>query len=210
MHIAEGILSGPVLGAGAVATGIGVAVGLRRLSYEEIPRTAVMASVFFVVSLVRIPVGGGSVHLLLIGLTGLLLGWAAFPAILIGLVLQAQLFGFGGLTTLGVNTLNMALPAVACHFLFRHLVRRSRPVVAAAWAGIGAGLATLAACALLSASLLLAGREFHLLVKLVVIAHLPVVVVEAVVTGAVISFLKRVRPDILSEGVLLHAPQELR
>ncbi len=48
---------------------------------------------------------------------GLLLGWPAFPAILVGLFLQALLFQFGGLTVLGVNTFNVAVPAVLCFYL---------------------------------------------------------------------------------------------
>ena len=45
----------------------------------------------FVASLVHVPVGPSSMHLVLNGLLGLLLGWAAFPAILVGLLLQAVL-----------------------------------------------------------------------------------------------------------------------
>ncbi len=71
---------------------------------------AVLSSVFFIASLIHVPVGPSAAHLILNGVCGLLLGWMAFPAILVGLALHALLFQFGGLTTLGVNTFNMAFP----------------------------------------------------------------------------------------------------
>ena len=46
-------------------------------------------------------------HLILNGLLGMLLGWAAFPSIFVALMLQAILFQYGGITVLGVNTFNM-------------------------------------------------------------------------------------------------------
>ena len=97
MHISEGVLSPPVLVAGAALTAAGVAMGLRKMDNEKIPRVAVLTAAFFVASLIRVPLGPSSVHLILNGLLGLVLGWAAFPAILVGLALQAILFQFGGL-----------------------------------------------------------------------------------------------------------------
>ena len=94
-HIPDGVLSAPVLITGAVVTVGALAVALRRLDYERIPQAAVLSAAFFVASLVSVPVGPSSVHLLLNGLMGLVLGWAAVPAILVALVLQAVFFGFG-------------------------------------------------------------------------------------------------------------------
>ena len=159
MHIADGILSGPVLLGGAALAAGGVALGLRKLDYERVPQVAVLSSVFFVSSLIHAPVGPASMHLVLNGLTGVILGWAAFPAILVALFLQAVLFGYGGLTALGVNTLNMALPAVVCYYLFRRPVRRavSKPAVF----GIGAatGMVAIVLSTLMTGLALLASGE---------------------------------------------------
>ena len=116
MHIYEGVLSNSpegiaVLSVGIVATAAGTAMGLRKMDYERVPQVAMLSSAFFVISLITVPLAGTSVHLVLSGLVGLILGWAAFPAMLIALVLQAMFFGIGGPTTLGINTLSMALPA---------------------------------------------------------------------------------------------------
>ncbi len=112
MHISEGVLSAPVLATGAVLSLAGVAIGLKKMDYEKLPEVGVLSSVFFVASLIHVPIGPAAAHLVLNGICGLILGWMAFPAILVGLVLQGILFQFGGLTTLGINTFNMAFPAV--------------------------------------------------------------------------------------------------
>lgn len=123
-HIPDGVLSAPVLISGAlVSTGL-LAVALRRLREAELPRAAVLAAAFFVSSLISVPLGPSSVHLLLNGLMGLLLGWAAVPAIFVALILQAVFFGFGGLLVLGVNTLNLVLPALIVARLLRPMLQR--------------------------------------------------------------------------------------
>ncbi|WP_343560842.1 cobalt transporter CbiM [Kiloniella sp. b19] len=119
MHIVDGALSNPVLIGGAVLAAGGLAVGLRQVTPENLPRVGVLSAVFFVASLIHVPLGFSSVHLILNGLLGVVLGWAAFPALFVALVLQAVFFGFGGLTVLGVNALNIAAPAVAVFYLCR-------------------------------------------------------------------------------------------
>ncbi|HLO77436.1 MAG TPA: cobalt transporter CbiM, partial [Magnetospirillum sp.] len=139
-HIPDGVVSVPVLVAGAAVTVAGCGYALKRLPTERIPQVAILSAVFFVASLVHFPVGPSSVHLILNGLTGVVLGWASFPAILIALLLQAVLFGFGGVVVLGVNVMNMAVPAVISGLLFNVLHRRAdgnhrRSVIAAGFCG---------------------------------------------------------------------------
>ena len=124
MHISEGVLSAPVLVTGAILSAAGVAIGLRKMSYDKIPQVAVLSSAFFVASLIHVPIGPSSAHLVLNGLLGILLGWMAFPSILVALALQALLFQFGGFTVLGINTCIMAVPAMLAFFLCRPLVRK--------------------------------------------------------------------------------------
>jgi len=126
-----------VLITGATVTVGLTAVALRQLDYERIPQAAVLAAAFFVASLVSVPVGPSSVHLLLNGLMGLLLGWAAVPALLVALLLQAVFFGYGGVAVLGVNTMNVAVPALLCAALLRPLLRSSSERLF--WVGAAAG-----------------------------------------------------------------------
>lgn len=198
MHVAEGILPMPVLIAGAGASALGTAVGLRGMDDDRTVRVAVMSSAFFVASLIHVPVGPVPEHLVLSGLMGLILGWAAFPAILIALTLQALFFGYGGLTTLGINTVIMAAPAVACFYLFRHhLESASNRRVLAAGAAAG-GLSVLLSCLLLCGSLLTKDRGFAGVAVIVFAGHLPVVLIEALVTASAAAFLHKVRPETFS------------
>jgi cobalt/nickel transport system permease protein len=200
VHISEGILSAPVLAGGAALAAGGVAVGLRKMDYEKIPEVAVMTSAFFVASLVRVPLGPGSVHLTLNGLMGLLLGWMSFPAMLVALGLQAVLFQFGGLTTLGVNTFNMAAPAVAAHYLLRPLLRGGGKT---AWAVAGflAGVFGIAGGAsLVALSLTMTGEEFSAVAKTLLVANVPVAAAEGVVTAFALLFLRKVKPELLNNS----------
>ena len=118
MHIAEGVLSPGILMGSAALTMLGTALGLKRLDPEKLLVTGVLASFFFIASLIHVPIGLSSAHLIGNGLVGILLGWGAFPAILVALFLQAVLFQYGGITVLGVNCLTMATGAVIAHFSF--------------------------------------------------------------------------------------------
>ncbi len=196
-HLVDGVLSPEVLAAGAVLAAAGVGLGLRAIDFERIPQTGVLGAAFFVASLIHVPVGPSSVHLILNGLLGIVLGWAAVPAIFVALLLQAVFFGYGGVTVLGVNTVVMAAPALICHAVFAGPIRRG---AAFAW-GAAAGTAAIAlTCGLVGAAIALSGREFIFAAKLVFIAHLPIMVIEAVVTGAAVSLLQKVKPEVLMIG----------
>lgn len=197
MHISEGVLSPAVLMAGVLLSAGGVAIGLKKMDYNKIPEVAVLSSAFFVASLIHIPIGPVNAHLILNGLVGILLGWMAFPSILVALFLQTLLFQFGGLTTLGVNTLIMAAPAVITFYLFSFLIKKdghALTVISGFLAGaIGVGLAGL----LMALSLLGSGEEFINIIKLVIAAHIPVMLVEGIITALCIVFLKKIRPELV-------------
>ncbi len=195
MHISEGVLSAPVLTGGGALTAIGTAIGLKHLDYDRIMSVSILTSAFFVASLIHVPIGPGSVHLILNGLLGVMLGWASFPAILTALLLQAVFFQFGGLIVLGVNTLNMAAPAVLCFYLLRPwLVRPRRRAVAGF---IGGFLSIFFASLLMALSLSLSDIGFLTTAKLILVTNLPVMVIEGFITMFTVSFLARVQPDIM-------------
>lgn len=193
MHIVDGVLSTPVLAAGIITTVLGTTLGLRCISDEKLPQAAVLAACFFVASLIHIPLGPSSVHLIFNGLLGLLLGWAAFPVVLIGLILQAVFFGFGGIVVLGVNCLNIALPAIITGFVAKSWLRSMSPTVVGFVAGFTAVLLT---ALFVASSLALSGDGFIASAKLVVFGHLPVAVIEGVVSAFAFKLLCKVRPAV--------------
>lgn len=198
MHISEGVLSAPVLVAGVVLAAGGVSLGLRKMEYERIPEVAVLTSAFFVASLIHIPIGPSSAHLVLNGLIGLLLGWPAFSAILVGLSLQALLFQFGGITSLGVNTFNIALPAVVSFYLFRLFTIKHNPYMLVFSAFLCGVVGILGSALLVALSLVTTGEAFLTVAKLIVIAHLPVMIIEGLITATAVVSLKKIRPELLT------------
>lgn len=197
MHISDGVLSLPVLVAGFAGTAGATALTLKRVGDDDVPRMAVMTAAFFVASLIHVPVGPVSAHLILNGLAGVILGAAAFPAILIGLTLQAMLFQHGGLTTLGVNACVMGLPALAVGIPFGRLRRSLGPRALAIFAG-AAGAAAIALSGLgVAGALATTDERFVPTAKLVLIAHVPVMIIESIVTGTAVAFLLRVKPELI-------------
>lgn len=198
MHIVDGALANEVVIGGAVLAVGGIALGLKKLPLEKIPAAGVLSATFFVASLIHVPIGPSSVHLILNGLAGLILGWAAFPALFVGLLLQAVFFGFGGLTVLGINTLNIALPAVMAGLIFGQLIARASPLMGAVWAGIGGAFAIAATTLLVAVSLVLSGDEFVPAAQFVFFAHIPVMVIEALLSAAAVYLARQVKPDLFT------------
>ena len=198
MHLSEGVLHSSTLLVGAAVAIVGMAIGLKQLKSDRLSLTALFASAFFVASTIHIPVGIGSVHLILNGVAGIFLGWAVFPAFLIALALQALLFSFGGFSVLGVNLCIMALPALVMHYLSRPLLReltRTRLISA----GILAGVLGVGGSALI-ASLVLAmdgGKQYADLIGLLIVSHLPVFVVDSLISVGVLFTLAKMMPETL-------------
>jgi cobalt/nickel transport system permease protein len=198
MHISEGVLSAPILAAGATLTVAGIAVGLKKVDYDHLPQVAVLSSVFFVASLIHVPIGPTAVHLVLNGICGLLLGWAAFPAILVGLSLQALLFQYGGITALGVNTFNMAFPAVLFGILFRSAIRSEKRFIrCSAEFVVGAG-SIIGSGILVALCLAATGQAFTAAAQAVVVVHVPIMIIEGILTVFAVEFIRKVRPQMLN------------
>ncbi len=198
MHIADGVLSWQVLGAGTAVGAAGVTLGLRALRERDIPVAGLLGAAFFVASLIHVPIGGTSVHLVLTGLMGMILGWTVFPVLLVALLLQSVLLGHGGVTVLGVNAAVLGIPAVICYHAFglRRVGTGRRGVMLR---GFTAGtLAVILASLLTGGALLASGGEFSPIFKGLVVLHLPVAAAEGIITAGAAGFLWKVRPEILT------------
>ena len=198
VHIADGILAPEVWIAGLIITGIILFYTLSKVKVEEIPKLSLVTSAIFVASLIHIPIGPTSVHLILAGLAGILLGLGAYPSIFTAILLQAFLFQHGGITTIGINTLNIGLPALASYYLFilgvNHTKFKHKLWIFGALAG---GIAIALAVVLTSMVLFITGEEFLGVVVLLAVAHVPVAIIEAAIVGSVAEFLTKVKPEML-------------
>jgi len=200
MHISEGVLNPEILIGGAI---ISIAIGLyalKTLKNEDIPIVAVFSALFFIGSFVHIPIGPTSVHLVLNGIIGAILGVRAFLAIGIALLLQGILFGFGGVTSLGVNTLNIALPAVLVYYLFRvntqNLLLKNIKYFLVGFLAVGLS------ATMLSLSLALNGEAFYDVAKLAFISNMPIMIIEGLITMFAINFLQKIYPEILQGSTI--------
>jgi len=196
MHISEGVLSGPVLISGGALAAAGTAIGLKKLDYDRIAQAGILSAAFFVASLIHVPIGPANAHLILNGLVGLLLGWAAFPAILVALVLQAILFQFGGITALGVNTMIMALPAVLCYIVCSPFLHKKSALALPAAFACGF-LSVLLSALVLGLALVFTEENFFEVAAIVIVAHIPVMIIEGIITALCVAFLKKVQPTML-------------
>jgi cobalt/nickel transport system permease protein len=123
VHISDNVLATGWWAGGFLVAIMLAALGAWRIRDEEVPRVALLTAAFFVASSFHVRVGPSSVHLLLNGLVGVILGTRAGLAIPIGLLLQYLLLQHGGIYSLGVNSCVLTLPALGAWGLFRLLHR---------------------------------------------------------------------------------------
>ncbi|MEO1590530.1 MAG: cobalt transporter CbiM [Cyanobacteria bacterium J06632_22] len=212
MHVPDGFLPAPVCIAGYGLTGLTTWYALKQIHRQldparHVPKASLLAAAFFVASSIHIPVPPLSVHLVLNGLLGAMLGFYAFPAILIGLFFQAMFIGHGGLSTLGVNACIMGWPALMAYGAFRlrdRLPFRRGTAIASFLAGsVGVGLGAVLFISIIVLTLpptLDAGTERAALLGLG-LAHLPLVLAEGAFTAVLVTFLQRVKPELVSAAM---------
>lgn len=199
MHISDGVLPLTVtVGGYLISAGLAAWSG-RRATSEVLPKVAVVTSAFFVASLIHVPLGPTSAHLLMPGLAGALLGPVAFLSIGLGLLLQSLLFQFGGLTALGANALMMGVPAMACGWFFQKFKGRTR-LRQTIIGGLAGASGTVMAAVILAILLATGGEDFFGVAKIALLAHVPVIIIEGIVSGFTIAFLIRVKPALLLQS----------
>lgn len=160
MHLADGIVTnGPLLVSLDLMGAAGVSVALARSVARDSRRIAwagTLAAFVLAAQALNVPmVPGASAHIIGAALLTLALGPSeAIVAMTAVLLVEALMFGDGGITTLGLNVLDMAvLPVVITHGLRRLFGESKRGLTLAAFAGTLVG--TEAGAALLSTTLVL-------------------------------------------------------
>ena len=200
VHISDGVLPLAMLAAGFLFTLILLVFSMRNIRIEEIPKVSLITAALFVASLVHFPIGPTSVHLIMNGLAGILLGRRAFIGVFVALTLQAVFFQHGGLSVLGVNAFNIGVPAMLAWQIFKRRRGLESPRLEVVFGALAGGLAVLASVLLVSLELLILGEAFNEISLLVIGAHLPVIIIEALVVGAAAGFLLKVKPEMLADS----------
>lgn len=198
MHISEGILQGPTIAVGFAVAAVGAALTMRKMDLEEIPKISVITALFFVASLIKVPIGVASIHLILNGVAGIVLGKRAFAAIMIGIIFQAIIFGHGGIAVIGVNTAMMGTGALAAYAVWQFRHRFSFAKKELVFAFLGAATATIISGAILALALVSTGEEFLTNASIIFSMHIPIMIIEGIVAAFIVGFLLKAKPDILA------------
>ncbi len=221
MHIPDGYLSPATCAAFYGGSAPFWWIALRRmrrgLNTHMVPLLSVFAAFSFIVMMFNLPLPGGTTgHAVGVGIAAIVLGpWASILAISIALVIQALLFGDGGITAIGANCFNMAiLGSLAAYGIYRLVAGRApiespRRVLAAGLAGyLAINLSALAAAIELglqpllyrdaSGAALYCPYPLRIAIPAMMAGHLTVAgLAEMVLSGGVVAYLQRFEPGLL-------------
>ncbi len=172
------------------------------LNDKTIPLMGVMSAFIFAAQMVNFPIAGGtSGHLLGGVLAGVLLGpYAGSLVIAVVLTAQCLIFQDGGLTALGANIVNMSLLGTAgAYFIYtgiKYMVKKARgikiAVTIASWCSV---LIASTACAF---ELAFSGTiPLKIVLPAMAGVHAVIGIGEAIITAFVLSYVLKVRPDLL-------------
>lgn len=212
MHMADALISPAVGGTMFAATAGVYTYSVKKiqneLDYKKIPLMGVMGAFVFAAQMINfsIPGTGSSGHIGGGLLLSIVLGpYAAFLTMASILLIQALFFADGGLMAYGANVFNLAFYTcfIAYPLIYKYLTRKNNSAkrifiasTVAAVLGLQAGAFSIVIETLLSGRSELPFSTFVLLMQPI---HLVIGIVEGFVTGAVISFVLKERPEIIEK-----------
>ena len=217
MHIPDGYLSPqtyiPLYAVFAGLMGVALKKVKKTFSAKNIPYLGMASAFSFLIMMFNVPIPGGTTgHAVGAGIVALILGpWTAMVAVSVALIIQAFLFGDGGITAIGANCFNMA---VVMPFVSILVFRLARGKATAGWrvtiAAFLSGYVGITAAAMVAAiefgiqplvassngKPLYAPYGLEVAVPAMVIEHLAVFgIVEGLVTMVVLGFFLKNDPD---------------
>ncbi|UOO37448.1 cobalt transporter CbiM [Oscillospiraceae bacterium CM] len=223
MHIPDNYLSPATCVVMAAAAVPVVAVSIKKvreeISQAKMPLLGIGAAFSFLTMMFNVPLPGGTTgHAVGGTLIAILLGpYSACISVAVALIIQALLFGDGGILALGANIFNMAIVLPFAGYFIYKLIRdrfgsgKGEIVGAAVGSYVGLNAAALLTAVEFGLQPLLfqtaAGQPLYcpyplsVSIPAMMIPHLLVAgVVEAVFTVFIYSFIKRVSPGMIYEG----------
>lgn len=223
MHMADALIS-PAVGGVMLAATIGIAAySIKKTSNElddkKIPLMGVMGAFVFAAQMINftIPGTGSSGHIgggiLLAALLGPTAGFLAIASVLL---IQALFFADGGLLAYGCNLFNMGFYAcfIAFPLIYRTMTRKGLTAKRIFWAsivsvvvGLQLGAFSVVFETLLSGKTELPFGTFVLLMQPI---HLAIGVVEGLITAAVLTFVYKMRPEVLDRTLEVKPKISLR
>ena len=206
MHIPDGFLNAKVSAVTWIISLMGIGFYLKKITVtlkdKMVPLMGVMSAFIFAAQMINFPIfGGTSGHLLGAALAAILLGPCAAAIVLTCvLVVQCVLFQDGGITALGANILNMALLATFGGYLPYRLIKNiARGPAGTIWATAAAAWVAvmIAACGCALELALSGTAPLKIVLTAMAGMHAATGIIEAVITCSIVSFILKVRPDLL-------------
>lgn len=213
MHMADALVSPAVSGTMTIVSAGAVGYSVKKikenvLAEEKVPLMAVIAAFIFAAQMINftIPGTGSSGHIgggmLLATLLG---GPPALIAISAVLIIQCLFFADGGLLALGCNIFNMGV--VPCLIIFPLIKKIIGQQITMTKITICSIVGTIVALQIGSFMVVLETQvsaitelQFPLFILFMQPIHLVIGIVEGIITGAIVCFIYRARPEII-EGV---------
>jgi cobalt/nickel transport system permease protein len=214
-HIPDGFLSLYVTIPAFIVTLIFWIISFKKIKItdQQVPIMGLLTALFFAAMMMNYPIiGGTTAHLLGGASMGLILGpFAGCISVTIILVLQALLFGDGGLTALGANVLNMGIIGVfvpcilflAMNKVFKAKANGTLYAMIFISAFVGDVLAAISAGTELGLSQPTFQYGLSVAVPAMAINHSIIGVAEGIVTVILIGTLLKLRPDVLEKSPIL-------
>jgi cobalt/nickel transport system permease protein len=211
MHIANGIVNGPVSAIFAVFAVAALAFCVRQaradLDDRLAPMAGLVAAFIFAVQMLNFQVlPGVSGHLLGGTLAVILVGpWVGALCVSTVLIVQCLLFADGGLTALGLNITNMALIGTAAGYLLvaallRVLPRTTWALTATAMIACVVSVTVASQGFVLEYSLggaVDVGRSLGALAAAMAGTHVLIGLGEGIITAVTVTYVAKVRPDLV-------------
>jgi cobalt/nickel transport system permease protein len=220
MHIPDGYLSPqtyiPLLGVFVASAAVAVKKVRKEVSARNIPYLGMAAAFSFIIMMFNLPIPGGTTgHAVGSAVIAILFGpWAAMISVSVALIIQALVFGDGGITSIGANCFNMAvfMPLVA-YYTFKLLSKSSSGKAGISFAAFMSGYLSLVMASVLTAvelgiqPLIASGSDgkalycpydLSIAIPAMAIEHLLLFgIVEGIVTALIVSYFLRNEPGLI-------------
>jgi cobalt/nickel transport system permease protein len=220
MHIPDGYLSPqtyfPLLGIFVSAAAVAIKKVRKEVSARNIPYLGMAAAFSFLIMMFNLPVPGGTTgHAVGSAVIAIIFGpWAALIAVSVTLIIQALIFGDGGITAIGANCFNMAvfMPFTA-YYIFRLFNNDSTKKARVSFTSFISGYLSLVLTAVLTATefgiqpliassadgkALYCPFDLSIAIPAMAIGHLLIFgIVEGIITSIIVSFFLRNEPGLI-------------
>lgn len=220
MHIPDGYLSPqtyiPLIGVFVSAAAVAVKKVKNEVSARNIPYLGMAAAFSFIIMMFNLPIPGGTTgHAVGSAVIAILFGpWAATVAVSVALIIQALIFGDGGITSIGANCFNMAVfMPFAAYYIFKLFSNSPARKARVSFAAFISGYLSLVMAAILTAiefgiqpmiastadgKALYCPYDLSIAIPAMAIEHLLLFgIVEGVITAIIVSYFLRNEPGLI-------------